>query len=80
MLGTEVVSVEHQQRLDMKITECTSEDKIKTIEMRWRERHRGTQDVIVLFKMNNNNKLGYKAPYILTRLGQLLFDLFTELS
>ena len=31
-------------------------------------------------EVNNNYKLGYKSHYILTGLGQLPFDIYTELS
>ena len=51
------------------------------------ENNREAQDIIVLFKngsYNNNGniniKLGYKLGYILTKLGQLPFVLFTKIA
>ena len=41
---------------------------------------RVTKRMVTTTNMNHLYKLGYKARYILTGLGQLPFDIFTELS
>ena len=61
MLGTEAVSAEHQQHLEMKITECTNESKIK--EQNERERDLSHQKRRIMSLKNNlTDQLAQKLP------------------